>query len=147
MRLEDKRWELTDKILIKETYTPMITFKNKGKFQKLDVYFKKSIEITKTKKINIVAEECIRLLSEATPRDTGLTASSWKYEIRDEKNRKVLSISNTNVVDGTNIAFVLDIGHVTNNGVWIEGRHYIEPAVRDAYNKILNNTWKELKRL
>lgn len=147
MRLEDKRWEVADKILIKETYAPMITFKNKGNFQKLDDYFKKSIKITKIKKINIVAEECIRLLSEATPKDTGLTATSWKYEIKDEKNKKVLSILNTNVIDDVNIAFLLDIGHVTSNGFWIEGRHYIEPAVRDAYNKILNNTWKELKRL
>jgi len=124
-----------------------ITFKHNGNFDKLDEYFKKSIRISKFKNISDIADECIKELAKATPKKTGKTSRSWEYEITREIGRTRLIISNSNVVDGVNIAFLIDIGHATSSGKWIEGEEYIEPVVRNIYNNILNNAWKELKRL
>lgn len=125
----------------------MIVFRQKGNFQKLEKFLRKSTQITKFKNIDIIAEECIRLLSEATPKDTGVTSNSWGYEIIYENKKRTLIIHNTNILEGINIAFLIDIGHATENGIWIEGVNYIEPVVRETYNQILNNTWEELKKL
>lgn len=124
-----------------------ISFKHNGNFDKLDEYFKKSIRISKFKNISDIADECIKELAKATPKKTGKTSRSWEYEITREIGRTRLIISNSNVVDGVNIAFLIDIGHATSSGKWIEGEEYIEPVVRNIYNNILNNAWKELKRL
>lgn len=125
----------------------MIKFSQKGSFQKLDNFFKKSVDITKVKKVIPIIEECIQKLKEATPKDSGITASSWQYEIKSSRNKKQITISNTNTVDGINVAFLIDVGHATTSGSWVQGKNYIRPVVIESYNKILNNTWKELKRL
>lgn len=125
----------------------MIKIKQKGDFSNLDKYFKKSVKITKVDNITIIAQRCIDRLKEVTPKDTGLTAESWEYSIINNKNNTILEISNTNVQKGVKIALILDIGHATSNGAWIQGKNYIEPVVRSAYNEILNNTWKELTKL
>lgn len=124
-----------------------VTIKGKGDFKKLDEFLKKSIEITKFENITPIAEACIRNLKMATPKDSGLTASSWGYEIKTTKNARKLTIYNSNVVDGVNIAFVIDVGHLTTSGYWISGKQYIQPNIIEALNTILRNTWKELNRL
>ncbi len=125
----------------------MIYIKQKGGFKKLDRYLRKSSRITKVQNIGSIAEECIKQLTVVTPKDTSNTALSWGYEIVTSRYETKLIIFNTNMVDGKSIAFLLDVGHATGTGYWIEGQHYIEPVVRDSYNKILNKTWKELERL
>lgn len=127
----------------------MITIKQKGDFKKLDRYFKRSVKTSSYENINLVnfAERCIERLREATPKNTGLTANSWRYEIIKRKNSRVLRIHNTNIQNGINIALLKDFGHATRSGTWIEGQNYIEPEVRKTYLDILNNTWKEMKRL
>ena len=125
----------------------MIKFKQKGNLQQLDNFFKKSIDITKVKNVIPIIEECIQKLKDVTPKDSGITASSWQYEIKNSRNKKQIIISNTNTVDGINVAFVIDVGHATSSGSWVQGKNYIRPVVIESYNKILNNTWKELKRL
>lgn len=125
----------------------MIRIKQKGNFSNLDNYLKKTLKVVKIQNIVPIAEECIRNLKDATPKDSGVTADSWSYDIQTGKNSKILTIYNSNVVNGANIAFIIDVGHVTTSGNWVEGKDYIEPEVFAAFNKILNNTWKELKRL
>lgn len=125
----------------------MIKIKQKGNFENLDKFLKKSLKIIKIDNIVPIAEECMQKLKEATPKDSGLTADSWSYEITNTQYKKILTIYNSNVVNGVNIAFVIDVGHISNGGHWVEGKDYIEPEVLGAFNKILNNTWKELKGL
>lgn len=125
----------------------MITIKQKGDFKKLDKYFTKSLKISKTENINNVADKCIEKLKAATPKDSGLTADSWKYVIVKRKNSKVLQFYNTNIQNGVNVALLLEYGHATRDGAWVEGQDFIEPIVRDAYLSIINNTWKEMTDL
>lgn len=126
----------------------MITFKNKGDFTATIDYLKKTTNVLK--KINPlipIMDDCISQLKSATPKDTGLTSESWKYDIKYERKNIIITVSNTNISNGVNVAFLLDAGHITSNGTWIEGGDYIEPILRDTYNKILNNICKELKRI
>ena len=125
----------------------MIKIKSKGDWDRTDRFFKKSVKITKIKNIKILAEECIERLKDATPKDSGVTAESWSYEIVKSKNKNSLYIINSNIQNGVKIALILEVGHATIDGRWVEGKNFIEPITQEAYNKILSDTWKELKRL
>lgn len=125
----------------------MVTIKHKGNFKKLDKYFNKSLKIKKNVNLNTIAENCISNLKNATPKDSGLTADSWSYKIIKTKNSSVIEFSNSNIQNGTNVVMLIEYGHVSNSGSWVEGQHFVDPIIREAYNKILNETWKEIKEL
>lgn len=126
----------------------MITFKNKkGDFSKTLVFLTKSLNFTKEKDITPIAKQCVEELKEATPKDSGLTAESWDYEIKRIANVTSLTFYNKNIQNGVNVALLLEYGHGTNNGGWVEGYNYIDPIIREKYNEILNKTWKEITRL
>ena len=126
----------------------MITIRQRGNFKKLDSYFRKSLEIiNRNDRIHEIIRDCIEKLKEVTPKDTGLTSDSWTYNIKNKKDITIVEINNTNIQNGVNIALILEYGHGTENGAWIEGKNYIAPTVFEAYQKILNMTWEEVKRL
>jgi hypothetical protein len=125
----------------------MITIKQRGDFKKLDKYFKKSIKITRYENVEQIARDCVDRLKEATPKDSGLTSESWSYIIIERKNSKTIQINNTNIQNGVNVALILEYGHGTRNGSWIEGRNYIAPVIERLYLDIIDKAWKELRNL
>lgn len=125
----------------------MLKIKTKGNWDRTDKFFKKSVKITKIEDITTLAERCIERLKEATPKDSGLTAESWSYEIVKDRGKKTLYITNSNVQNGIKIALLLEFGHATTGGTWVEGQNFIGPITQEEYNKILSETWKELNRL
>lgn len=125
----------------------MITIKHKGDFRKTKKYFSKSLKITKIKNAEIIAKNCVEKLKEATPKDSGITAESWTYTIIRRKESVAIEFINTNIQNGVNVALLLEYGHGTSNGGWVEGKEFIEPTIRKAYLEILNKTWEELKDL
>lgn len=90
------------------------------------------------------AEDGLRALKEATPVDTGKTAASWGYEIRENPSSVSIVWTNSNVVDGVPIALVIQYGHVTPTGGYVSGRDYINPALKPVFDKILYEVWKEV---
>lgn len=86
-------------------------------------------------------------LSAATPVDTGLTAASWDYRIDRDRNGMKLVFTNSNIQNGICIAVLLEYGHATRNGGWVEGREYIGPAIEPVFNKIADEVWKEVSSL
>ena len=125
----------------------MLKIRTKGNWDRTDKFFKKSVRITKIDNITTLAERCIERLKEATPKDSGLTAASWDYEIIKDRGKKTLYITNSNIQNGVKIALLLEFGHATTGGTWVEGQNFIGPITQKEYNKILSETWKELKRL
>ena len=124
----------------------MISFKQKGDFSKTTKF------LIKAKNFHIVeldryGKEGVEALRSATPVDTGKTASSWKYEIKRTKNGAEIVWSNTNIQNGVPIAVILQYGHATKNGGWVQGRDYINPALRPIFDKIAQNAWREVTRL
>lgn len=86
----------------------------------------------------------VAALQAATPKDTGKTADSWTYDIVQSGDRVSIVWSNTNVNDGVNIAVILQYGHGTGNGGYVEGIDYINPAMRSIFQNIADEAWREM---
>ena len=125
----------------------MITFKQKGDFAKLTGFFEKAKNTVKIGDLDKYGREGVAALSAATPVDTGKTAASWYYEIKHENGTATISFFNSNIQNGVPIAIILQYGHGTRNGGWVEGRDYINPAIQPIFNKIANNAWREVTKL
>lgn len=122
----------------------MLVFKHKGDFKKTDDFLKKMTNKRIFAKLEKYAQEGVDALSAATPVDTGQTASMWSYEIRTTDNQVSIYWKNANVNKGVNIALILQYGHGTGTGGYVQGRNYINPAMKPVFDKIAENVWKEV---
>lgn len=125
----------------------MITFRQKGDFSKLTRYLERVKEVIRRGDLNKYGRAGVAALASATPIDTGLTASSWYYEIEHANGSAVISFHNSNIQNGVPIAIILQYGHGTGTGGWVEGRDYINPAIRPIFDAIANDAWREVTRL
>ena len=125
----------------------MITFRHKGNFNKLTVFLEKADRTARLKDLDKYGREGVAALASATPVDTGLTASSWYYEIKRQNGVVALNFCNSNVNNGIPIAIILQYGHGTRNGGWVEGRDYINPALQPIFDRIANDAWREVTKL
>lgn len=125
----------------------MISFRQKGDFSKLTRYFERLKEAVKIGNLDKYGREGVAALASATPVDSGLTANSWYYEIKNEKGSVTISFFNSNIQNGVPIAVILQYGHGTGTGGWVQGRDYINPAIRPIFDKIAENAWKEVAKL
>ena len=89
----------------------------------------------------------VAALASATPIDSGKTASSWYYKIENTKESAKITFYNSNIQNGVSIAVILQYGHGTRNGGWVEGRDYINPAVQPIFDKIVDDAWREVSKL
>lgn len=124
----------------------MITFKQKGDFSKLNNFLERAKEVVKIGDLDRYGQEGVEALMAATPKDSGLTASSWYYEIVRTNGSVSIQFNNSNINKGVPIAVILQYGHGTRNGGWVEGRDYINPAIQPIFDKIAENAWKEVTR-
>ena len=125
----------------------MITFRQKGDFSKLTRYLEKAKEVVKLGDLDKYGREGVAALASATPVDSGKTASSWSYEIKHKNGSVSISFYNSNIQNGVPIAIILQYGHGTRNGGWVQGRDYINPAIQPIFDKIANEAWKEVTKL
>ena len=86
----------------------------------------------------------VSALESATPVDSGLTASSWDYEIHQSRNSAKIVWTNSNINQGVPIAIILQYGHGTRNGGYVQGRDYINPAIKPVFDRIAEGVWKEV---
>lgn len=127
-----------------------ITFEVKGNFSKTYTSLKNLSLFSTYKLIGILekyGEEGVRALRSTTPKDTGLTADSWSYDIKVEKDRITLSWNNSNVNDGVPVAILLQYGHGTGTGGYVEGVDYINPAMHPIFKQIADSAWKEVSNI
>ncbi len=125
----------------------MISFRQKGDFSKLTGYLEKVKDAVKLGDLNRFGREGVKALSSATPKDTGLTADSWYYEIERTNNSVTISFKNSNIHNGVPIAIILQYGHGTRNGGYVEGIDYINPAIKPLFEKIANDAWEEVTKV
>lgn len=125
----------------------MITFRQKGDFSKLNRFLERAKETVKLGDLDRYGREGVAALASATPVDSGKTASSWYYEISRTSEGVSISFKNSNINKGVPIAIILQYGHATRNGGWVEGRDYINPAIRPIFDRIANDAWKEVRKL
>lgn len=125
----------------------MIKFRHKGDFSKTKRYLERAKEAIKLGDLDKYGREGVAALSSATPVDSGLTASSWYYEIERTKSSVTITFSNSNIQNGVPIAIILQYGHGTRNGGWVQGRDYINPAIQPLFDKIAVDAWEEVTKL
>ena len=124
----------------------MISFKHKGNFSKTSKFLEKSVKMGQNWDLDKFGREGVEALKAATPVDTGLTANSWSYEVTNQNGVTAIRFYNSNIQNGVPIAIILQYGHATHNGGWVEGRDYINPAIQPIFDKIANNAWKEVTK-
>lgn len=124
----------------------MIKIRQKGDFSKVTNYFERIKNVFHVSILDKYGQEGVAALSSATPKDTGKTSESWYYEIVYTSDRAEIQFYNSNIQNGVPIAIILQYGHGTGTGGWVEGRDYINPAIQPIFDKILNDVWKEVTR-
>lgn len=124
----------------------MITFKQKGDLHKTFDFLRRSKKMRASDLIRY-GEMGVQALKQATPRDTGLTADSWYYEIAEHDGTIAINFLNSNLGDGwAPIAILIQMGHATGTGGWVEGIDYINPALKPIFDKIAKDAWEEVTR-
>lgn len=125
----------------------MISFRHKGDFRKATRYLERVKGAVGLGILDKYGKEGVAALASATPVDSGLTASSWYYEIERTKESATITFNNSNVNNGVPIAIILQYGHGTGTGGWVQGRDYINPAIQPIFDKIADNAWREVTTL
>ena len=125
----------------------MISFRQKGDFSKLTNYLERMKEVVKIGDLDKYGREGVAVLESATPVESGLTARSWYYEIKHENGSATITFKNSNIQNGVPIAIILQYGHGTGTGGWVQGRDYINPAIQPIFDKIAENAWREVTKI
>lgn len=125
----------------------MITIKQSGDFKKTEKFLNQA---TMSKYLHIFEKygrQGVNALSEATPIESGETSKSWNYKIKRTSRGVTITWNNSHLVDGVSIAIILQYGHGTRNGGYVQGRDYINPVVKPIFDKIITDIWKEVTSL
>jgi len=120
----------------------VFSFSSSGSFQKTEALLQK---MAAGQALDILAKYGdigVAALQAATPVDSGVTAQSWYYEIKKERDTYSIIWGNSHVVDGAPIAVLLQVGHGTRNGGYVQGRDYINPAIRPIFDAMAAEAWK-----
>ena len=125
----------------------MIRFKQTGDFKNLESFLNKANKFDMRSILDRYGREGVEALRSNTPIDSGLTASSWDYYIETNKRTSKIVWTNTHNISGVNIAIILQYGHATKNGGYVQGQDYINPAIRPIMDKIAEDVWGEVCRL
>lgn len=125
----------------------MISFRHKGDFSKATNYFERLKEAAKLGILNKYGRAGVAALSSATPVDSGKTASSWDYKIEHSAGSAKIIFTNSNINKGVPIAIILQYGHGTGTGGWVQGRDYINPAIQPIFDQITKEVWEEVTKI
>lgn len=125
----------------------MITFKHRGNFKSTEKYLKRLRKYDPTRVFKRYGQMGVDALASATPVESGTTSKSWGYKIIDNKDYCGIAWTNSNVVDGVQVAIVLQYGHATKTGGFVQGVDYINPAIRPVFDEIADAIWKEVTNL
>ena len=123
----------------------MISFRHKGDFHKTEKFLKKTFGRNYEKILEKYGEIGVERLAQYTPVDSGETAASWYYKIERNSSSSIsITWCNSNINKGVNIAVILQYGHATRNGGWVEGLDYVNPALKPIFDNLAEAAWKEV---
>lgn len=125
----------------------VVTFKHRGDFKRTERFLNALKGARYLNALEKYGQIGVEALAANTPKDTGLTASSWTYEIERSDGHTRISWLNTNVNQNVNIAIILQYGHGTGTGGFVAGTDYINPAMRPIFDNIAEHVWKEVTSL
>lgn len=120
----------------------MFEITTSGSFSRTENFLRRMSKGDIFRALDGYAREGVSALASATPVDSGLTAASWGYEVSRSRGSFTITWTNSHVVSGVPIAIILQYGHGTGTGGYVQGRDYINPAIRPVFDKISENVWK-----
>lgn len=124
----------------------MISLSSKGSFEKTDAFMQRMKRSEIFTSLEGYGREGVAALANATPKDSGLTASSWTYEIVQKLGRHALIFHNTNMISGRPVAILIQYGHATGTGGYVQGRDFINPVIMPLFDRIANDVWKAVTK-
>ena len=125
----------------------MISFRHKGNFSKATRYLERVKQAVRLGILDKYGRDGVNALASATPVDSGHTASSWYYTIENRTGSVKITFLNSHINEGVPIAIILQYGHGTGTGGWVEGRDYINPAIQPIFDRIVKDAWEEVTKL
>lgn len=125
----------------------MISFTTKGSFRNTEKYLSRLSKLQLDSILNKYGSIGVNALSNATPADSGLTSGSWSYSIKSGPGYYSIRWHNSHEVAGTPLVILLQYGHGTGTGGYVQGRDFINPAVRPIFNQIADEAWKEVTKI
>ena len=125
----------------------MISFRQKGDFSRLTRFMERAKRVVHLGDLDKYGREGVAALASATPVESGLTAASWYYKITVTSGSATITFYNSNVQNGVPIAIILQYGHGTRNGGYVQGRDYINPAIQPIFDRIADDAWREVTKL
>jgi hypothetical protein len=125
----------------------MVTFRHKGDFSKTTKFLERAKRGDYLRVLDKYGRAGVAALASATPVDSGITAASWYYTIDKSEGTTKITFGNANVVNGVPIAIILQYGHGTGTGGWVQGRDYINPAIQPIFDKLASDAWREVTKL
>lgn len=124
----------------------MIKIKEKGDYSKITNYLNRIKKINDSIDLDKYGQRGVEALMSNTPKDTGLTSRSWYYNIEKRQDSTIINFYNSNIQNGIPIAIILQYGHSTKNGGWVEGIDYINPSLQSIFKDLADSAWKEVTR-
>ena len=124
----------------------MLRFETQGDYKQTEQWLKKMKDGDIFATLSRYGEAGVAALADATPVESGTTASSWYYEIKKTVDSWSIIWGNSNVVDGVPVAILIQYGHGTGTGGRVAGRDYINPALRPIFDKMAQSAWREVTR-
>lgn len=121
-----------------------VEFRQRGDFKKTEEFLKKSKQMSIDDILAQYGRRGVEALQLATPRDTGKTAESWSYEVEKNSTGMSLIFTNTNENHGVKIALLIQYGHGTGTGGWVEGRDFINPALQPVFDELAKSLWEKI---
>jgi hypothetical protein len=122
-----------------------ISFSSSGDFKQTETFLLKMSRGDLFSRLDRYGKIGVDALSKATPRDSGKTAGSWGYRIIKSRINPGIEWYNDNVEDGVNVAILIQYGHGTGTGGYVQGKDYINPAIKPIFDKLSQDIWEEVK--
>jgi len=125
----------------------LIKFTHRGDLGRTQKFLQRARKINYRPILERYAIQGLSALRASTPKDSGITADSWDFEIVTTRSGFSIFWKNKNLVDGVPVVILLQYGHATRSGTFVEGRDFINPSMRPLFDTIADNLWKEVTSL
>lgn len=122
----------------------MVSFRHRGDFKNTERFLNGASRTNLMVALKAYGAEGVSALSAATPVDSGETAGAWNYEIHINRASVCISWTNSHMNQGVPIAILIQYGHATGTGGYVEGRDFINPAIQPVFDRIAESVWKEV---
>lgn len=119
-----------------------VSFNHSGSFKNTEAFLKAMAKLDIRSFLNGLAQEGVAALQNATPVDSGLASRSWGVEVSQGRGGYTIAWTNTDIENGFPVAIMIQYGHATRNGGWVQGRDYINPALTPIFDKFAQDMWK-----